>query len=98
MSVPTVSLSEDVREWVEGQAQAHSIRVDEFVNQLAREARNRAHLGRADDQAELERLLLEGLNSGQGERVTAQWWQEFRAELSSSLGATGRAEIGLRRS
>ncbi len=83
MSTKTIILSEDMSQWVEQQAAARQISADEFVEQLAREARARS--AGADDDPELERLLLEGLNSGPGERVTAKWWADFRSELSAEL-------------
>ena len=81
----TITLSEDVSQWIEQQATSRQISADEFVSELAREARERARNAGADDNAELERLLLEGINSGPGERVTTEWWAEFRSELSAEL-------------
>ena len=85
MSIKTINLSESVGEWVEQQAASRQISADEFVEQLTREARERAQSAGADDDPELERLLLEGINSGPGERVTPEWWAEFRSELSAEL-------------
>lgn len=90
MSVITISLPDDVREWVEQEAANHQIGADEFLVQLARRAREEAHLGRTAKEAELEGLLLEGANSGQGERVTAEWWGGFRKELSAELEKQNR--------
>ncbi len=40
---------------------------------------------RDEAREQLERLLLEGLNSGPAEAVTPQWWAERRAKLASRL-------------
>ena len=71
MSTKTIILSEDMSQWVEQQAASRQISADEFVEQLAREAR--AQSAGADDDPELERLLLEGLNSGPGEPLDENW-------------------------
>ena len=92
MSVKTIILSEDVSEWIEQEAASRQISADEFVSQLAREASVRARSG-ADDKAELERLLLEGINSGPGERVITEWWAEFRSELSGELKARKESNV-----
>ena len=86
MSAKTITLSEDVSEWIEQQAASRQISADEFVEWLAREARQRAHLGRADDDAELERLLLEAVNSKEpAQPADANWWGTLHDELTAEL-------------
>ncbi len=85
MSVKTITLSEDVSQWIEQQAASRQISADEFVEQLAREARERAHLGRADDNVEVERLLLEGINSGPSQPIDENWWKTVHAGVEAKL-------------
>lgn len=85
MSVLTISLPDDVREWAEQAAATSGTTLDEFFSALAREAKARAQSERDAKEAELERLLLEALDAGEGERVTSQWWNEFRGELDVAL-------------
>lgn len=86
MSVKTITLSEDVSAWVEQEAATRQMSADEFVSQLAREAWNRAHSGRADDKAELERLLLEAVNSDEpAQPLDASWWKTVHAGVEARL-------------
>ena len=95
MSVKTITLSEDVGQWVEQQAASRQMSADEFVEQLAREARHRTHLGRADDPVELERLLLEAINSKEpAQPADANWWADLHAELTAELQQLNAAKNG----
>ena len=85
MSVKTITLSEEVSEWVEQQAASRQISADEFVEQLAREARASAQNVGKDDDPELERLLLEGINSGPGEPIDENWWKTVHAGVEARL-------------
>lgn len=49
--------------------------VSEYIRHLVREDLSRASEDR------LEKLLLEGLDSGPGRVVDEKWWKERRAEL-----------------
>lgn len=81
----TINLSESVGEWIEQQAASRQMSADEFVEQLAREARERAQNAGADDNAELERLLLESINSGPGEPLDKNWWKTVHAGVETRL-------------
>ena len=81
----TIILSEEVSEWVEQQAASRQISADEFVEQLAREARASAQNVGKDDDPELERLLLEGINSGPGEPIDENWWKTVHAGVEARL-------------
>ncbi len=48
----------------------------EYVRELIRRDLN------ADENAHLEQLLLEGVRSGPGIKITPQWWKERRAALA----------------
>jgi antitoxin ParD1/3/4 len=71
-----ISLPQDLKTWVEEQAAQDACRTaDEFVrNLLRKEQRRRAR-------AKVEKLLLEGLNSGPATPMTAKDWQEIRREV-----------------
>ena len=86
MSVLSVSLPDDVREWVEQEAAASGASVDDFVSRLAREAKARQQQERAAKEAELEALLLEAVNSEEPAQVVdAKWWADLRAEAEAEL-------------
>ena len=85
MSTKTITLSASVAEWVEQQAASRQISADEFVEQLAREARASAQNVGKDDDPELERLLLEGINSGPGEPIDENWWETVHAGVEARL-------------
>ncbi len=42
-------------------------------------------------QEELEKLLLEGLNSGEPVRVTPQFWEDFRVAATNRLSENRKA-------
>jgi antitoxin ParD1/3/4 len=84
MSVLTISLPDDVREWLEGEAAASGASIDDFLSLLAREAKVRRQQ-RAAQEVELERLLLEGLDSGEPQAVDEQWWVTVRSEVDARL-------------
>jgi antitoxin ParD1/3/4 len=71
-----ISLPEDLKTWVEEQATHDACgTADEFVrNLLRKEQRRRAR-------AKVEKLLLEGLNSGPATLMTAKDWEEIRREV-----------------
>ena len=81
----TITLSEDVSQWIEQQAISRQISADEFVSELARAARERTQSAGADDNAELERLLLEGINSGPSEPIDENWWKTVQAGVEARL-------------
>ena len=85
MNTVTITLSESVGQWIEEQAASRQISANEFVEQLAREAHARAQNAGADDDPELERLLLEGINSGPGEPIDESWWKTVHAGVEARL-------------
>jgi antitoxin ParD1/3/4 len=58
--------------------------VSEYVRELLRAAK------KAEAQARLESLLLEGLDSGEPVEVTPEWWEERRRQLKRRLEKKGR--------
>jgi len=88
MSVLTISLPDDVREWLEAEAAASGASIDDFLSLVAREAKARRQQRAVQDvgqEVELERLLLEGLDSGEPQPVDEQWWVRVRAEVDARL-------------
>ncbi len=86
MSTLTVSLSEEIADWAQAEAQTKGLSYPaKFIDQLLREAKARCEEETERAETELETLLLEALDAGEGERVDAQWWVDFRAEMEDKL-------------
>lgn len=72
-----VHLSDDARSFVDEQvATGQYASAEAFVSSLVDDARRRAA------KARLERLLIEGLESGPGEEATPEYWQRRKEELT----------------
>jgi antitoxin ParD1/3/4 len=80
MTSMNISLPEGLRSFVEAQVAMGYGTVSEYIRELVRKDRERK------SQARLEELLLEGLESGKGETVTPQLFQELKNELASRGG------------
>jgi antitoxin ParD1/3/4 len=77
-----IALPEQVREFVSQQAAAGGYgSPDEYVHQLVEAARKQ----KAEE--ELERLLLQGINSGDPEPVTPHEFEDIRREIRERLAA-----------
>ena len=77
-SMPTmnISLPENLKEFVESQVQSGSYAsVSEFMRELVRREQ------KARSREELEKQLLEGLNSGDGIEATPEMWRELRQDV-----------------
>lgn len=80
----TISLPESMKDFIEREtAEGHYATPSEYVRDLVEEALDRKNEER------LEKLLLEGLDSGPPVRVTPEFWQELRAELTEKYGKRG---------
>jgi antitoxin ParD1/3/4 len=75
MTSMNVSLPESLRSFVEAQVATGYGTVSEYIRELVREDRKKKA------QARLEELLLEGLDSGQGEVVSSKVFQELKKEF-----------------
>jgi len=85
MSTLTISLPDEMTEWAQSQAQTKGFSdAGEYALELLREAKVRDDEFRLKE-AELEALLLEAVNAGEGESVDAAWWTNFRSELDEKL-------------
>jgi antitoxin ParD1/3/4 len=77
----TISLPESFKEFIEREvAEGHYSTPSEYVRDLLEEALDRKNEER------LEKLLLEGLDSGEPIKVTPEYWEELRAELTAKYG------------
>ncbi len=74
----SISLPESQRTWIDEQvtAQGYGTTSDYFRALIAAEQKRRA-------QDRLEKLLLEGLESGPGEVATPEYWARKKAELEA---------------
>jgi antitoxin ParD1/3/4 len=80
----TISLPESMKEFIErGVAEGNYSTPSEYVRDLVEEALDRKNEER------LEKLLLEGLDSGEPIKVTPEFWTELRAELTEKYGKRG---------
>jgi antitoxin ParD1/3/4 len=80
----TISLPESMRDFIERETvEGHYATPSEYVRDLVEEALDRKNEER------LEKLLLEGLDSGPAIRVTPEFWQELRSELAEKHGKRG---------
>lgn len=92
MNTINISLPDEMTSWVENEMQQGGFAdASEFFRQLVHEAK----LRREDEmrQMNLEALLIEGVESGDGEPVTAEWWNQLRSEVNDKLQAQGAAPV-----
>ncbi|MBM3752618.1 MAG: hypothetical protein FJW38_01405 [Acidobacteria bacterium] len=75
----TITLDPKVEERLRARAEAAGLTVDRYVENMILEEES--------PEDELERLLLEGLNSGESIPVDAKFWAERRAEVERRLQA-----------
>lgn len=82
MSTITISLPDQLKHFVETQVATKGYgNVSEYFRALLREAQ-----GRERDE-ELQRLLLEGLSSGEPIPVSEEFWTDLRKEAATILAA-----------
>jgi antitoxin ParD1/3/4 len=80
MTTVTISLPESLKQFVEGQLSAKGFgNVSEYFRSLVREAQAK------EEEARLEKLLLEGLASGDGIPVDRAFWTELRADAAQLM-------------
>jgi antitoxin ParD1/3/4 len=87
MNSMNISLPMPLKEFVETQVQAGGYSsASEYVRELIRRAQ------KEHSEEELERLLLEGLKSGEPIAVTPEYWQKKRAKLASRAKSRKKSE------
>jgi antitoxin ParD1/3/4 len=75
-----ISLPDPLKEFVEAQVRAGGYSsASEYIRELIRRAQ------KEHSEEELERLLLEGLKSGEPIPVTPEYWAKKRAKLASRI-------------
>jgi len=75
MKTVTISLPESLKEFVEGQLATKGYgNVSEYFRTLLREARAK------EEDARLEKLLVQGLASGKEVPLTKEFWRELKSE------------------
>ena len=80
-----IDLPDALRVWVEEQAQAHGhASADAFVVDLLRQEHERFR-------EEIDRKLLEALDSGEPVEATPEFWEERRRVLAERLRDSGKA-------
>jgi antitoxin ParD1/3/4 len=80
MTSMNVSLPESLRSFVEAQVATGYGTVSEYIRELVRDDRKRKA------QARLEELLLEGLDSGEGEKIAPDFFQNLKKEFVARAG------------
>ena len=92
MSTMNISLPDEMRAWVESEVKGGGFSsASEFFRQLVREAKaQREKETFARKKAELEALLIEGLES-ESVVADANFWANLRAECNESLETKGAA-------
>jgi antitoxin ParD1/3/4 len=78
MNSMNISLPDPLKAFVEGQVKAGGYSsVSEYIRELIRRAQKECA------EESLEKLLLEGLKSGEPITVTPEYWKKKRAKLSA---------------
>jgi antitoxin ParD1/3/4 len=78
----TISLPEDMKAFIEQRIKGGSYSsVSEFIRQLVREEQKRA------EQEKLERMLIEGIESGPPIRANDKYWDDLRKRVEARVAA-----------
>ena len=81
MTTLNISLPESMREFIDQQIdQCGYSTASEYIRHLIRQDQEKA------EKKQIEKLLLEGLNSGEPMEITDDWWSQKRTELMERLG------------
>lgn len=91
MTTMNISLPDEMREWVENEVKGGEFSsASEYFRQLVREAKaQKERAERERKKAELEALLIEGLESGPAVPITPQWWDELLNDVDEKLRKRG---------
>jgi antitoxin ParD1/3/4 len=80
MATMNISLPDPMKEFVESEVAAGSYgNASEYIRQLLREAQER----KANEK--LERLLIEGMNSGEPIEATPEFWANMRQDIKKRI-------------
>lgn len=76
MTTINISLPESMREFVDRQVESGGYSTaSEYIRHLIRIDREKS------EKKQIEKLLLEGLSSGEPVEITDEWWSQKRTEL-----------------
>lgn len=91
MSTMNISLPDEMRAWVESQVRGGEFSsASEYFRQLVREARAQKERDeRERKKAELEALLIEGLESGPAVPMDKTWWDTLLSDVDEKLKRRG---------
>ena len=82
MPTMNISLPEPMKEFVEEEVSTGSYgSVSEYIRTLVREAQERKI------NEKLERLLIEGMNSGDGKEITSEFLSDLQRSVSARVAA-----------
>ena len=85
MTTMNISLPDDLKAFIEQQVASGGYgSVSEYVRELLRAAK------KAEAQARLEALLLEGLNSGEPVEITPEFWENIRRRARDRIEARNK--------
>ncbi len=80
MTTLNISLPESMREFIDRQIESGGYSTaSEYIRHLIRQDQEKA------EKKQIEKLLLEGLNSGEPVEITDDWWLQKRTELTERL-------------
>lgn len=80
MTTLNISLPESMREFIDQQIDSGGYSTaSEYIRHLIRLDQEKA------EKKQIEKLLLEGLNSGEPVEITDEWWSQKRIELIERL-------------
>lgn len=80
MTTLNISLTESMREFIDQQIDSGDYSTaSEYIRHLIRIDQEKA------EKKQIEKLLLEGLNSGEPVEITDEWWSQKRTELMERL-------------
>jgi antitoxin ParD1/3/4 len=81
MTTLNISLPESMREFIDQQITQYGYSTaSEYIRHLIRQDQEKA------EKKQIEKLLLEGLNSGEPVEITDEWWWQKRTKLMKKLG------------
>lgn len=91
MSILQLEVSEKTRQLLEAQAQQEGIDAQNWAAELFEEAVRARHREQEMRRQQVEKHLLEALESGEGQVVDAAWWKQLEEETLAQLEAQDKS-------
>ncbi|GCL36347.1 MULTISPECIES: type II toxin-antitoxin system ParD family antitoxin [Sphaerospermopsis] len=80
MTTVNISLPDSMRDFINEQVEKGGYSTtSEYIRHLIRQDLERVQ------QSRIEKLLLEGLDSGEGIEITDEWWEQKRSQLIEKI-------------